>query len=338
MSTPLLSPSVLAHHYARDNFELFIELAFGVLEPGSEFHAGWYLDAMAAALMDVERGDCRRLLITIPPRHLKSQIASVMFPAWVLGRDPSQKFICVSYSQDLSAVFSRKFRTLMTSDFYRCVFPQTALSITKAVENDVQTLQGGYRLSTSLGGTVTGIGADYILIDDLMKAQDASFPEARLRAKQFVDETLLSRLNNKATGRIVSIQQRLHEDDIVAHFKEKGTFRELEFPAIAIRDEVIPLPHGGMHSRRIGDVLSPKREPMAVLDQYRRESGNRVFQAQWQQDPTPADSPYIDFGKIQRFDEIPPRHLLQRVVQSWDTAASDASGADYSVGTTWGPG
>jgi len=98
----------------------------------------------------------------------------------------------------------------------------------------------------------------------------------------------------------------------------------------------IPLTHGGTHFRRLGDVLSPEREPKEVLDALRREMGNRVFQAQWQQDPTPADSQYIDWGKIQFYDVAPQRHRLQRVVQSWDTAASTEPGADCSVGTTWG--
>lgn len=336
MNGPLLLPSTTSHHFARDHFDFFAALAFGVLEPGSTLSHDWYLRAMAAALMDVESGACRRLLIMVPPRSLKSLMASVMFPAWVMGRDPSQKFICVSYSQELASTFSRKFRRLIQSDFYASVFPKTAASVIRAQENDVQTHQGGYRFSTSLGGTVTGIGADYILIDDLMKPLDANFPEARQRAQQFVAETLLSRLNNKRTGRIVSIQQRLHEDDIVAYFKEKGGYRELELPAIAVRDEIIPLTHGQTHSRKIGDLLSPEREPYEVLEQLRREIGNRGFQAQWQQDPTPSDSAHVFIERIQRFGLLPPRHRLQKVVQSWDPASSTEPHADYSVGTTWG--
>lgn len=332
---PIPSPD-FAHATAARRFDIFAALAFHVLEPTTPLSRGWNLEAMAAALSDVESGACRRLLITIPPRSMKSLYASVAFPAWVLGRDPSAKLICVSYSQDLAAIHSRNFRKVIQSELYRQIFPQAANAFIRTLEHDLQTREGGYRLATSLGGTVTGIGADYILIDDLMKAQDASYPEARQRAKQFVDETLLSRLNNKTTGKIVSIQQRLHEDDIVAHFKEKGGFRELELPAIAVRDETIPLMNGRVHVRRIGEVLSPEREPKETLDRLRAEMGNRVFQAQWQQDPTPPDGAYIDWYRIQLHDGAPPRNRLFKIVHSWDTAASTESHADYSVGTVWG--
>jgi len=336
MSALALSPQDLMYAAARRHFDVFAEMVFHLLEPATPLSRGWYLDAMAAALSDVESGACRRLLITIPPRHMKSLYASVAFPAWVLGRDPSAKLICVSYSQDLAAAHSRNFRKVIQSELYRRVFPGAAGSFIRTLEHDLQTRDGGYRLSTSLGGTVTGIGADYILIDDLMKAQDASYPEARRRANEFVDETLLSRLNSKAEGRIVSIQQRLHEDDIVAHLKGKGGFRELELPAIAVKDEMIPLTYGRIHHRQINEILSPKREPREILDRMRAEMGARVFEAQYQQNPTPPDGAYIDWSRIQFYDEVPPRNRLFKIVHSWDVASSTEPHADYSVGTVWG--
>lgn len=336
MNAPFYLPSTVAYRLARDNFDLFVRLAFLVLEPGQELKWAWYLDAMASALTDVERGECLRLLMTIPPRYMKSLLTSVMFPAWVLGRNPSKKIICVSYGQDLATLHSRNFRRLIQSGFYHHVFPTTAVSFTRAVEHDLQTKQGGYRLATSVGGPITGFGADYLLIDDLLKPIEARSADVRQRAREYVDDTLLSRLNEKATGRLIAIQQRLHEDDIVAHLKEKGGFRELDFPAIAVRDEDIPLSNGRTHHRKIGDVLNPVRESAETLEKIRREMGNRGFEAQYQQNPGAADTAYIDRTKIQRYDAVPDRSQIQWVVQSWDTAISTASGADYSVCTTWG--
>lgn len=336
MTAPLTIPGMAAHQLARNNFDLFVRMGFSVLEPGTKLSWAWYLDAMAAALIDVERGDCLRLMITIPPRHMKSLIGSVMFPAWVLGRSPSRKLMCVSYSQDLATGHSLTFRRLIQSEFYRCVFPQTATSFIRTSEDDLETKHGGSRLSTSLAGTMTGFGADYILIDDLMKAQDASFPEARKRVREIVDKALVSRLNDKARGRIISIQQRLHQDDLVAHFKEKGGFRELEFPAIAEKDEAIPLTHGRVHHRKLGDVLNPARESKETLERLRLQMGNRDFEAQYQQNPVASGTVYIDWNKIQRYDIAPERGQLMKVVQSWDTATSQEIHADYSVGTTWG--
>nr|WP_312052421.1 phage terminase large subunit [Brevundimonas diminuta] len=193
-----------------------------------------------------------------------------------------------------------------------------------------------YRFATAVGGTVTGIGADLIIIDDLMKAQDASYPEARAKAQRFVDETLLSRLDNKQTGAVIAIQQRLHEDDVSAHLSSKGGYRHLDLPAIAMRDEIIPLSHGRTHIRRIGDVLNPQREPREVLDQLKAEMGPRAFEAQYQQNPTPLEGDYLQWDKVQFYDEAPPRNRLNKVVHSWDVASSSDPKADYSVGTIWG--
>jgi len=190
---------------------------------------------------------------------------------------------------------------------------------------------------------VTGFGADLIIIDDLMKAADASFPEARAKAQRYVDETLLTRLNDKASGAVVAIQQRLHEDDVSAHLTAKGGYSHLDLPAIAMRDEIISLTHGRVHARRIGQVLNPERESMAVLEGLRQDLGSRVFETQYQQNPTPADGDVIRWDRIQFYDEDPidflvveGRRKLSRVVISWDCADSTAPTADYSVGTVWG--
>lgn len=329
-------PQVLVHRLAREDFEVFLDLTFHFLNPDVSLSRGWYLSAMAQALAEIAGGENRRLQITVPPRHLKSVMTSVAFPAWLLGHRPHMRIICASYGQDLSAALSRNFRKVMGSAWYAQVFPDTAGSIVRDTEADLATRQGGYRYATAVGGVVTGLGADLIIIDDLMKAQDASYPEARAKAQRFVDETLLSRLDDKKTGAIVAIQQRLHEDDVSAHLAAKGGFRHLDLPAIAIRDEVIPLTRGRSHARRIGDVLNPAREPREVLDQLRAEMGPRAFEAQYQQNPTPTEGDYVQWDRIQFYEDRPERRQLHRIVHSWDPAASADPSADYSVGTVWG--
>jgi len=336
MSTLPLPADVMVHTLARREFEVFLELVFRHLNPDKLLSRGWYLSAMCQALADVAQGQERRLQITVPPRHLKSITTTVAFPAWLLGQRPETRIICASYGQELSAALSRSFRKVIQSRWYSEVFPQTAASIIRDTEADLGTRQGGYRFATAVGGTVTGIGADLIIIDDLMKAQDASYPEARAKAQRFVDETLLSRLDNKQTGAVIAIQQRLHEDDVSAHLSSKGGYRHLDLPAIAMRDEIIPLSRGRTHSRRIGDVLNPQREPREVLDQLKAEMGPRAFEAQYQQNPTPLEGDYLQWDKVQFYDEAPPRTRLNKVVHSWDVASSSDPKADYSVGTVWG--
>lgn len=324
------------HTAARTDFEIFVDLVFHHVSPDRALVRGWYLSAMARALMDVAEGDCRRLQITIPPRHLKSIMAAVALPAWLLGRRPQTRIICASYGQDLSAALSRSFRKVMQSTWYAEVFPETAASIVRDTETDLALRQGGYRYATAVGGTVTGLGADLIIIDDLMKAQDASFPEARAKAQRFVDETLLTRLDDKKTGAVIAIQQRLHEDDVSAHLTAKGGYRHVDLPAFAIRDEIIPLTRGRVHARRIGDVLNPGREPREVLDRMRADMGNRAFEAQYQQNPTPAEGDHLQWDRVQFYDAAPERTRLNKVVHSWDVASSTEPNADFSVGTVWG--
>jgi predicted phage terminase large subunit-like protein len=328
---------------ARHDFGTFLELTFALLNPGVSLSKGWYLAAIVHALDEISNGSNRRLQITVPPRHLKSITTTVAFAAWMMGRDPTYRIICASYGQDLAVELSRDFRKVVQSGLYRAIFPGTAASIVKDTDTQVRTRQGGGRLAVGVGGAVTGFGADLIIIDDLMKAADASFPEARAKAQRYVDETLLTRLNDKARGAVVAIQQRLHEDDVSAHLTAKGGYRHLDLPAIALRDEIIPLTHGRVHARRIGQVLNPERESMEVLEGLRMDLGPRVFETQYQQNPTPADGDVIRWDRIQFYDEDPidflvdeGRRKLSRVVISWDCADSVAATADYSVGTVWG--
>jgi predicted phage terminase large subunit-like protein len=331
-----LSTQAFVHTVARTDFEVFLGLCFRQINPSAVLSWGWYLSAMARALMDVADGSSRRLQITIPPRHLKSITTTVAFSAWMIGRDPTYKIICASYGQELSSSLSREFRKVITSAWYAEVFPVTAFSITRDTDTEVRTRQGGFRFATAVGGAVTGFGADLIIIDDLMKAADASFPEARARAHCYVDESLMSRLNDKASGAVIAIQQRLGEDDVSAHLTNKGGFRHLDLPAIAIRDEIIPLTRRRTHARRLGDVLSPEREPREVLEQIRIDLGPRAFESQYQQNPTPPDGDYVKWDRIAFYDETPGRADLRKVVHSWDCAASPAPGADYSVCSVWG--
>lgn len=335
LSLPL-PPSDFFHALARRDFEVFLELCFRQLNPGTELSRGWYISAMCQALLEITDGSSKRLQITVPPRHLKSITTTVAFSAWMMGRGTDYKIICASYGQELSSSLSREFRKVITSAWYAKVFPETARSITRDTDTEVRTRQGGYRFATAVGGAVTGFGADLIIIDDLMKAADASFPEARARAQRYVDESLMSRLNDKASGAVIAIQQRLGEDDVSAHLTNKGGFNHLDLPAIAVRDEIIRLTHGRTHARRIGDVLNPEREPRSVLEQIRLDLGPRAFEAQYQQNPTPPDGDYVKWDRIQRYDKAPERSRLTRIVHSWDCAASPAPTADYSVGTVWG--
>ncbi len=321
---------------ASKHFDCFVRQAFAVVSPGATLIWNWDLSAMCHALTEVHLGLRKRQIITKPPRGLKSLIANVFLPAFELGRNPASKILSVSYGDSLIREHSDNFRRLVHSEWYRRVFPKTVAGITADRADFLGTEQGGCRHAVSMNGALTGFGADLIIIDDLMKAQEAHSEEIRTKTKRFYDDTLISRLNKKGDGRIVCIAQRLHEDDIVGHLLEKDTFHHLNLPAIAMRDEVIPLMHGKMHSRRIGDVLNPQHESREDLAQLEKDMGSRVFRQQYQQEGAPPEGDYIRWGDIQFYDTAPARADLLKVVISWDTALTEGANADYSVGTVWG--
>jgi len=192
------------------------------------------------------------------------------------------------------------------------------------------------RKAVSLGGAVTGHGADILIIDDLMKADDARSETERQRVKEFYEQTLFSRLNDKQNGAIVAIQQRLHEDDLAGYLLAKGNFTHLELKAIAEEDEQHALSERRVYRRRKGEALFPERESLATLEEIRREIGSAVFSAQYQQNPVPPDGNRLRWDWFQTYDERPPRTFFQLVAQSWDTAVTPAPSSDFSVCTTWG--
>jgi predicted phage terminase large subunit-like protein len=275
------------------------------------------------------------LIINIPPRNLKSICASVAMPAFLLGHNPTKKVICVSYSDDLAAKFSNDCRAVMRTDWYQQTFPRARIDKAKDTESEVRTTERGYRLATSVGGTLTGRGGDIIIIDDPIKPQDAQSKSVREKTVQWYENTLLSRLDDKVHGAIVVVMQRLHLDDLAGHLLERSGFEHLCLPAIAERKQIIQLGGGRSHLREIGDVLDPVREPLSALERQRNAMTPLVFSAQFQQSPIPLEGNLIKRDWIRYFKGSPPRREGDYFVISWDTAMKASELADYSVATVW---
>lgn len=318
-----------------EDFYSFVSPVFKTLNPGTTFQKNWHIRAIAHHLHLVGTGEIKRLLITMPPRYLKSITASVAWPAWMLARDPSLRFFVASYSAELATKHSRDFRLVVESDWFRHYFPGFGV-LKRATDTEIVTQFNGSRKAISLGGAATGFGADILIIDDLMKAADATSPVERQRVKDFYDHTLVSRLDNKSDGRIIAIQQRLHEDDLAGHLLEKRAFVHLNLPAIAEEDAEIPIGSGRVYRRRREEPLFPCRESLETLEGLRREMGRPAFSAQYQQNPVSYESALVRWEKIETYDEILDRSQYEMVIQSWDTAMNDLPTCDYSVGTTWG--
>jgi hypothetical protein len=218
------------------DFSAFVRKVFETVSPGDVFLPNWHIDAMTFAAESVIDGKVRRLITTVPPRHLKSIIFSVSLPAFLLGQDPTKRIICVSYSNELAIKHAIDFRAVMSSEWYRRVFPKARVSREKDTQFETMTTTRGYRFATSLGGTLTGRGADLIVLDDPQKPEEALSEVQRNSAAQWFDTTLLSRLDSKSEGAVVVVMQRLHEDDLAGRLLEKEGWQHLKIAAIAEQD------------------------------------------------------------------------------------------------------
>jgi hypothetical protein len=154
----------------RNNFKAFTHKCFQTVAPGQPMLWNWHLDALCHQLERCRRGEIRRLIVTLPPRNGKSITTSVAWPAWALAHDPRIRIVCASYSQDLSTKHARDFRLVMQSPWYRWLFPGTRIDHRKNTEAEIETTARGYRLTTSVGGTLTGRGGNLIIIDDPAEA------------------------------------------------------------------------------------------------------------------------------------------------------------------------
>jgi predicted phage terminase large subunit-like protein len=320
----------------RHNLVAFLQRCFQTVSPGAPFLPNWHIEAIAYQLERVLRGEIRRLIITLPPRSLKSISVSVAFPAFVLGHDPTARIIGVSYSQDLSAKHARDCRRVLESGWYGQVFPQTRIDPRKNSEAEFETTAHGFRLATSVGGTLTGRGGNLIIIDDPLKPAEAMSDLRRLAANEWSDTTLPSRLDHKKQDAIVVIMQRLHVDDLVGHLLSSNSgWVHLNLPAIAEAPQTIDLGHSLYH-RAIGDVLHPEREPLSILMELKAQMGSQAFAAQYQQDPVVPGGAIIKRDWFRRrYQEAPRREPNDQLVQSWDTASKASKLNDFSVCTTW---
>jgi predicted phage terminase large subunit-like protein len=322
----------------RQDLSTFAARCFYDLNPQTELAMNWHLEVIAAKLTAVRQGKIRRLIINLPPRHLKSLMASIAFPAWCLGHDPSAQVLCVSYAEALSNKLARDCRSIILSPWYRRIFPTRLAAHRQAVQEFLTTRQG-YRLATSNGGVLTGRGADIILIDDPLKPEEALSDTQRQAANEWFSHTLYSRLNNKRTGAIVVIMQRLHEDDLVGHVLTQEPWEVISFPAIAEEDEVHKIEtilRPRTFIRRRGEALHPEREPLDTLDRIRQTIGEYNFAGQYQQSPAPLGGGLVKAEWFKYYGEKDRPESFDRIVQSWDTANKATELSDFSVCTTWG--
>lgn len=283
---------------------------------------------IAGCLERVASGECKRLMIFIPPRHGKSMLASEFFPAWYLGRNPSHQVISATYAQDLADDFGRKVRNLCRGPQHQSLFPGFKLSEDSQAACRFHTPQHGVYQGVGVGGAATGRGAHLLMIDDPIKNREEADSEARRRLlKDWYTSTAYTRL--MPGGAIVLIQTRWHEDDLAGWLLKEHAHEGWEvlcLPAVAEDDD----PMG----REAGSALWPESYPLETLEVIKQTLGTRDWTALYQQRPSPAEGGIIKLNWFQRYGRRP--ELFQRIVQSWDTGMKAKEANDPSSGQTYG--
>ena len=292
------------------------------------FELAHHHELIVSRLEAVEHGEASRLMIFLPPRHGKSLLASVIFPAWYLGHHPDRHLIFASYGQELSDDFGRQVRNLVANPLHRAIFPHCSLSEDSAAAHRFSTVRGGAYFAVGRGGPITGRGAHLLVIDDPLKDYaEANSETTRKALQEWFSAVAYTRLS--PGGAIVLIQTRWHEDDLAGWLLSSNAnerWEVLSLPAIAERDETF---------RHEGEALWPAKFPLSELERIRAAIGGRAWASLYQQRPTAAEGAIFKRTWWQFY--IPPLTVnLNCVLQSWDTAFKQGTENDFSVCTTWG--
>ena len=323
------------HAGIRDDFYAFFRFVFPQIEPETEFVDAKHFRVLATAFEKVISGETPRLLVAVPPRFGKSMIGSVALPAWVHGRQPGAKIICASYGDQLARGFAQKTRDVMTSNEFLAVFPNSGLDQGGIALEELRTVSKGYRLTTSVGGVVTGKGANLIIIDDPMKAVEAESDQVRQTVYDWLKGSLMSRFDPGGVGKMIVIMQRLHQDDLIGRLKDDGGWEVLEMPAQALEARTYDLGRGKTWATKPGDLLYPSGFNEAALKERRASMSEAAFNAQFLQRPDAAQGTVFKMKHFRRYEKAPYDHHIEQIVQSWDPAFTDEVHSAFAVCTTW---
>lgn len=312
----------------------FIRYSFSYLRPGEEYTHSWHIDAISAYLQAVKNGEIKRLIINMPPRMMKSLTTSVAFPAWLIGNNPTTSVICASYAQTLSNQHSLDCRAIMESEWYMSAFPDCRLAKDQNEKSKYKTTMNGMRFATSVGGTLTGAGGSFIIVDDPLDPNRAASDVEREKANNWMSSTVPSRLNNPEKDAIIVVMQRLHEEDVTGFLLDKGGWDHLSLPAQNDRKRIIEI---GKFKKVFhdGELLSPDRLPQKILDDLEHDLGSYAYAGQYLQSPVPKGGGILQASWWREWitKALPP---CDYILQVYDTAFKVGSQNDYSARTTWG--
>ena len=315
---------------AKHDFLAFAQIALRELD-GTEISDDRYLEALESELMRLADGSSKRLLVNLPPRHLKTMLCTICFAAWLLAHHPREKILMVSYSQELAQEIARAIREILLSRWFKKAFT-TQIAVGHAKINNFGTTVGGQLYAASIDGSLTGFGADIIIVDDPHNLADAGSPHRLETTIERFHSIVVRRLNNRKRGRILVVGHRLHDDDLSANLLETGTWRHLALPIVATKDKTYETAFGPW-CRRKGTLLRPDADDIAEVKDLRRELVNPSFELQYQQDTEAHALPAVIADHFVRFNPTEVASLPH--FMSVDPGMSTAHNRSFSVLQLW---
>ncbi len=315
-------------------FKNFFIESFKVLSPTNDFIPNWHIDILCQAMNEIYHGNIKRLIVCMPPRYMKSLCISTSFPAWVLSQSPSNKIIVASYAMPLAEKLSVDTKAIMESRWYKQRFPHVEIIKNVNSKKKFATTFGGFRLATSVNGSLTGEGCDILIADDPQKPMNMSKKMYREKTFDWLSNTFFSRLNKKKEGRIIIVMQRLHADDIIGKLTNNkiedkliqkiNNWTIINLPAIAKTDELY---------RTKGEALNPEMEDIATLHDIEQQMGQYHFNSQYQQSPNTVGSGFLKKSQIHIWhDEISTEN---GVFISVDSAFKGGKDNDFTAISIW---
>lgn len=331
---PLLISAIEIELATRQLLE-FARQAWPVLEPATAFVHGWHLEAICEHLEAVSLGQIRRLLICMPPRHMKSLLVSVLWPCWEWIRHPERRWLFASYAAGLAIRDSVKCRRLIESSWYQSRWgDRFVLTSDQNEKSRFENDKTGYRIALGVGGAATGEGGDRVVVDDPHNVREGESETIREATLTWYDQVMSTRLNDPKSGAMVVVMQRVHENDLAGHLLQQGGFEELKLPAEY---------EGNEHVTSIGwkdprtapdELLWPERFGREEINTLKRSLGSYAAAGQLQQRPSPAEGGILKRQWWKFFREAPPK--FSEVIQSWDCSFKDTRTSDFVVGQVWG--
>jgi predicted phage terminase large subunit-like protein len=357
----LIRPNLLteiSREKATRSLREFVRQAFLIVEPATPFVPGWHIDAIVEHLEAITYGHIRNLIINVPPRHMKSLLVSVFWPAWEWIRWPHRRWLYSSYSGNLSLRDSVHCRRLIESPWYQQHWcDRFALTSDQNTKGRFDNDRAGYRIATSVGGSVTGEGGDRIVCDDPHNVKEVESDGVRLSTNNWFDVVWSTRVNDpKATAKVV-VMQRCHQQDLTGHLLEQGGWELLSLPAEYEGSRRSTSIGWSDPRKEHGELLWPEQFPHKELDDLKRSMGSYAAAGQLQQRPSPAGGGLLQrhwfrFFQV-RGDNLPPVAVrmpdgteelipavelsgVEEMIQSWDCAFKDLETSDYVVCQIWG--